>query len=46
MPLAKRVCFLPWQSLFMETQELIVTVTNTIKPNAKKNFFIKGTKVD
>ena len=46
MPLAKRVCFLPWQSLFMETQELILTVIKATKPNANKNFFMFRTDVN
>ena len=41
MPLAKRVCFLPWQSRFIETHELMLTVTRAMKPSAKNNFFIK-----
>ncbi len=40
MPLAKRVCFLPWQSRFIETQELMLTVNTAIKPNAKIILFM------
>jgi hypothetical protein len=40
MPLESRVCFLPWQSRFMETHELIDTVTMAIKPKAMNNFFM------
>lgn len=40
MPLAKRVCFLPWQSRFIETQELIVVVISAIRASDKNNFFI------
>lgn len=44
MPLARRVCFLPWQSRFIETQELMVTVNTAIKPNAKKILFMVRSK--
>lgn len=45
MPLAKRVCFLPWQSRFIETQEFIVAVRKASKTIAKKNLFISTLKI-
>ncbi len=46
MPLDKRVCFLPWQSRFIETQEVELTVIKAIKPNAKITFFMVRSDVD
>lgn len=46
MPLAKRVCFFPWQSRFIETQEVVLTVSTAIKPNAKNTFFMVRSDVD
>lgn len=45
MPFANRVCFLPWQSRFIDTHEDIETVNKASKPIDKRNFFIKYTKI-
>jgi hypothetical protein len=46
MPFFKRVCLPPWQSRFMDTQELILTI-NTAAVLSKRNiFFIKFSSTD
>lgn len=46
MPFFNRVCFPPWQSRFMDTQELILTINTAAVLSNRNIFFIKFSSTD